>query len=374
VLGGAAAAGAGAAAYLAAAGRRLGEGRDDGAPVPAGPAASLAYGMQAHLYYQDVPRVLGYVQDAGFGWVKQQVRWADVERTPGEPDWAPLDAVVAGAAAANLRLLFSVVTAPAWSRADGRTDGPPDDLAGLAAFLTQLAGRYAGGVHAYEVWNEQNFSREWGGGRLDAGAYVELLEAAYPAIKAADPAATVLSGALAPTGFNDPAVAIDDVVYLEQMYAHRDGALRHACDAIGAHAGGYNNPPDDTPTRRSVRHARFNNHASFFFRRIEQLREVMLRAGDAAKKLWVTEFGWSTANAAPGYEYGADVTEAEQARYLVRAFELARSYGWVEGMFVWNLNFQQVVPPTDEKFPFGILRPDGSSRPAFTALKGMPKP
>jgi hypothetical protein len=57
----------------------------------------------------------------------------------------------------------------------------------------------------------------------------------------------------------------------------------------------------------------------------------------------------------------------------VRAFALSRSYGWVDGMFVWNLNFQQVAPPTDEKFPFGIVRPDGAPRPAYTALQWMPK-
>ena len=42
-------------------------------------------------------------------------------------------------------------------------------------------------------------------------------------------------------------------------------------------------------------------------------------------------------------------------------------------MFVWNLNFAAVVPPTDEKAPFGILRPDYSPRPAYDALKAMGK-
>jgi len=112
---------------------------------------------------------------------------------------------------------------------------------------------------------------------------------------------------------------------------------------------------------------------SFYFRRIEELHGVMAHWGDAAKKLWVTEFGWSTANGARGYEYGRDNSEADQARYMVRAYERAREYGWVDGMFVWNLNFQQIVPATDEKWAFGILRADGSPRPAFTALKVMPK-
>ncbi|HEU5318566.1 MAG TPA: cellulase family glycosylhydrolase [Chloroflexota bacterium] len=342
-------------------------------PAAQPPPPSFAYGMQAHFYYQDAARIAGYVQDAGFGWVKQQVRWGDVESVPGSPAWGPLDTIVEAAAAAGLKVLFSVVTAPAWSRALGGTDGPPDDYAAMADFMSRLATRYAGRVHAYEVWNEQNFAREWGGGRISAGQYVELLKAVYPAVKAADPAAVVISGAPTPTGFNDPNVAVDDVVYLEQCYLYQSGVFATVCDAIGAHAGGFNNPPDDTPDLRTVASTTFKGHMSFYFRRIEQLRNIMALYGDAAKKLWVTEFGWSTVNGARGYEYGLDNTEQDQARYMVRAYQLAREYGWVDGMFVWNLNFQQMVPPADEKWAFGILRADGSPRPAFSALKLMPK-
>lgn len=341
--------------------------------LPTLPPPGFGYGMQAHLYYQNVPEVLAHITGAEFGWVKQQVRWSHVEPNPGEADWAPLDAVADGAAAAGIRVLFSVVTAPAWSRAVGSDDGPPDDLAVLGDFVTRLATRYAGKVQAYEIWNEQNFSREWGGGRINAGEYVELLKVAYTAIKAADPNATVISGALTPTGFNDPLVAIDDVVYLQRLYAYQGGVFKTVCDAVGAHAGGFNNPPEDTPTRKSVSTTTFKGHPSFYFRRIEQLREIMVLGGDSQKKMWVTEFGWSTANEAKGYEYGKDNTELDQANYLARAFAMAHEYGWVEGMFVWNLNFQQVVTRTDEKFPFGIIRPDGSPRPAYLVLKGMPK-
>ncbi len=344
-------------------------------PLAEGPAyqEGFAYGMQAHLYYQDVPGTIGLVQNAGFGWVKQQVRWSAVEAEPGRYDWAPLDQIVDTAAAGGVKVLFSVVTAPVWSRAAGDVEGPPDDYARFGGFFSQLAARYQGRVHAYEVWNEQNFSREWGGGRINAGRYVELLKAAYPAIKAADPNAVVISGALTPTGFNDPAVAIDDVLYLQQMYAYQGGVLRSVSDAIGAHAGGFNNPPGDWSNVRSDPSTAFKGHPSFYFRRVEQLREIMVAHGDAHKKMWLTEFGWSTRNLAPGYEYGADNTEQEQAAFLVRAFEMGRAYGWVDGMFVWNLNFQQLVPATDEKFPFGIVRPDGAPRPAYTALQWMPK-
>ena len=43
-------------------------------------------------------------------------------------------------------------------------------------------------------------------------------------------------------------------------------------------------------------------------------------------------------------------------------------------MFVWNLNFQQVFGPDDERWAFGIVRADQSPRPAYLALQSMPKP
>jgi hypothetical protein len=345
--------------------------------APAYDPNRLGYGMAVHLWWQDQGRVTRLVREANFGWIKQQVRWADVERTKGQIDYAELDRMVDHALSAPVNVMFSVVSSPTWSRADGRTDGPPDNMADFGTFVGQLASRYRDQVRAYEVWNEQNFSREWGGGRIEAGQYVELLKVAYQAIKAADPNAIVITGALTPTGYVDPAIAIDDLLYFEQMYQYQNGVIRQYADAIGAHAGGFNNPPEMDPVQASAQsRAPFRDHPSFYFRRIEQLRDVAVRYGDGAKKMWLTEFGWSTANQAPGYEYGRDNTEANQAEYLVRAFNLAKAnYPWMGVMFVWNLNFATLpdLPPSDEKPPFGILNRDWSPRPAYSALVQMPK-
>ena len=75
-----------------------------------------------------------------------------------------------------------------------------------------------------------------------------------------------------------------------------------------------------------------------------------------------------------GYEYGRTITEAQQADYLAREFKLVRErMPWMGVMFVWNLNFQAVVPQPDEKWGFGVLRADYSPRPAYMALMSMPK-
>jgi hypothetical protein len=100
----------------------------------------------------------------------------------------------------------------------------------------------------------------------------------------------------------------------------------------------------------------------------------MEKAGDANKQMWLTEFGWTTKNAAKGYEYGEYNTEQHQADYLVRAYQLAdKKYPWMGVMAMWNLNYSTIVPETDEKHAWSIIKADYTPRPAYLALKSMPK-
>ena len=349
-----------------------------------GPATArqFGYGIQPDMVTDtNHGRILSHVQQMGFNWIKQQVEWFRYNSAPGQYDWGPLDRIVDSCNAAGIHVMFSVVKAPAWARPPGDTDeGPPADLNTYATFVRELAARYKGRVRAYEIWNEQNLYYEWGGrgGKINARRYVELLKLAYQAIKSVDPGAVVISGAMTPTGWNDGDIAIDDRVYLEQMY---QAGMRNYCDAVGAHPSGYNNPPDADWRNYGNPNVSFNatGHPSWFFRgTMESYRNIMVKYGDANKKIWVTEFGWATTHnlGVPpntGYEYAADITEEQQAQYLVRAIEMGRNWGWVGPMFVWNLNFGPVSGIHDEKAKFGIVRPDWSPRPAFAALAHMGK-
>jgi spore germination protein YaaH len=350
------------------------------AAAPKGPG--FGYGVQGDaITDSDHGRLFGLIQQLGFGWFKQQVEWFRYNPAPGQYDWGSLDRIVDSANAAGIKLLFSVVKAPQWARPSGDTDqGPPSDPNVYGEFLKAMATHYKGRVAAYEIWNEQNLYYEWGGlgGKLNAGKYVQLLKVAYQAIKSADSGATVISGALTPTGYNDGNIAIDDRVYLEQMY---QAGMKNYCDAVGAHPSGYNNPPDAKWETYSDATASFNakGHPSWFFRgTLESYRNIMIKYGDSAKRIWVTEFGWASVESlgvapARGYEYAADTTEAEQAQYITNAYRLAKSWGWVGPMFLWNLNFGPICGAGDEKSAFSIIRPDWSMRPAFAGLVNMPK-
>lgn len=341
------------------------------AQIPTGGTTGLRYGMQAHMLGTDLGKITGMVKGAGFGWLKQQVRWADIQPRPGTINWSGLDAAANAANAAGLQMLFSVVAAPSWA-AIPNTDYPrnPQDFAN---FMSALAAHFKGRVQAYEVWNEENFAREVGPGNINPGSYVELLKAAYPAIKAADPNAIVVSGAPTPTGVNDPNVAIRDITYLQQMYQYQGGVVKNYFDALGAHNEPYWNPPDQTMATATNR--AYANDPSFFFRQVEDYRNLMVQMGDGNKQIWETEIGYDANPRAPAGYDGWTVSDQQQAAYLVQLFQYTQAnYPWMGAIFVWNLNFQAVNPQTDEKWGFGILNRDYTPRPAYSALQAMPKP
>ena len=166
------------------------------------------------------------------------------------------------------------------------------------------------------------------------------------------------------------------MVYLDRLYRDTGGEIKNYFDVIGVHPSGYNSPPADWTNRTTAPGSGFRNHPSFFFLRFTQLREVMLRYGDT-RPMWFTEFGWSVCdpnNRVPHYEYCGDNSETERAAYFTEAFQMLRNeYPYVQVAIVWNLNFRDIVPSTDEKYGFGLANNDGSKTPAYNALQAMPK-
>jgi hypothetical protein len=329
----------------------------------------FGYGVQAHMLGNDKTRVANAVAGMGFGWVKQQVEWRDVEPSKGNFNWGGLDEVVAVANSKGLRVMFSVLRSPTW--ASGHPDSPPRNFNDFGDFVGALAARFKGKGMAYEVWNEQNLKREWHEYPIDACKYVELLKIGYTRIKNADSSAVVVAGALTPTGVNDPNIAVDDRTYLNQLYGC---GIRGWFDALGAHPSGFNNPPDvdwrswQDPTRPS-----FKGHPSFFFKAtMEDYRNIMVANGDGGRPIWVTEFGWAVGSAMAGYEYAAQNSEGERAQWFVKAYQMSKNWGFVGVVFLWNLDFRIVAPGTEMGL-FGILNTDWSATATYAALRDMPK-
>ncbi len=148
-------------------------------------------------------------------WVRRTaLEWNRVEPTAGVRDWRAvrkLKEELARAAANGLQVILVVRGAPDW--AAPQSCGPITDPAGLAAFADFMREAVAQFpmVRYWELWNEPdidyailgNPKSAWGcwgdgGDREGYGGsrYAAMLKAVYPAMKAANPEAQVVAGAL----------------------------------------------------------------------------------------------------------------------------------------------------------------------------------
>ena len=289
---------------------------------------------------------MGTVAASGAAWVRLDVDWSVVEPVQGRQDWSAVDRVVDAARRHGLRVLGLLAYTPGWARPPGTTThAPPTDVATFAAFAGAAAQRYRGTVEAWEVWNEPNLPDFWAP-RPDPAAYTALLVPAAAAVRAADPAATLLTGGLAPAVSDGGGIAPAD--FLEAVYAAGGGG---AVDAVGVHPYSYPALPDDLWT------GGWNS-----FVRLPEVHAVMERHGDAAKPVWLTEFGAPT-----GTGVGA-VSPERQAQILDRGFTEARRLAFVGPVFVYALR-DSGTDPADREQNFGLLRADGTPKPAWDVLR-----
>jgi len=319
------------------------------------------------------------IKEAGFGWVKQNIGWRDVEgAAKGTYDWSRVDWIVYECNKLGLDLLVRIDHQPQWAGGNFPTNGPPNDYADLGDFLYAMASRYKGRIRAYEVWNEPNLAREWGGRPPNAAQYVEMLKIAYMRIKQADPSAMVVSAGLAPTTASG-AIATPDMDFLRQVYAL---GAKNYFDALGAHGAGYKAPPEMSPDE--VAYNSNYNHGEpgvgriYCFRHVEDLRRIMVENGDADKQVVLLEFGW-TIDPRPGSDWywHSVLDEQLQGDYLVRAYQWAKN-NWSPWIGLMSLIY--IADPdwteANEQYWWAISvpgYPEFRPRPAYLKLKAMPK-
>lgn len=300
---------------------------------------------------------LQQVRDLGATYVVQVFAWREIEPTRGEFHWEYSDWLLRAAEYYGVRVVARLDKPPAWATsATAALSAPPQRLDDYGDFVARVATRYRGRIAAYIIWNEPNLAREWGDRAPDPVAFAALLQHAAARLRAADPHARIVSAGLAPTNENS-AHAVDDRAFWRALYA---AGARDAFDVLAAHPYAFIYPPDDPR----------GAHAGLNFYRILDLRDIMVAHGDAAKPIWITEFGYTT-NTPPNTAQ-LRVSEEEQARWIPRAYAIAREQmPFVEMFTVWNITRE--VPPTDEQFGYSLIRADGSPKPAYAAVRALQK-
>jgi hypothetical protein len=295
----------------------------------------------------------------GVAWVRLDFDWSTIERSRGWCDLGRYDSVIRELRDAGIQVLGLVSYTPTWAR-DGQPSKfrPPERAGDYARFAAQLAARYAPmGVHAWEIWNEENTGQFWQPGPSPS-RYVELLRHAYSAIHAADPDAFVLIGGLAQARNTPTSIAAID--FLRLLY--RDGA-RPFFDAVADHP--YNSPrmPGDQSS---------SNNWQRMAATSPSLRSIMSENGDAYKQIWITEYGAPTNGSYPGNQKVV-ISEERQAQMVAQAYAMVQHYRWAGPLFWYE--YQDLCPAlatrSYECF-YGLVRFDGSPKPSYTDYQSAP--
>lgn len=300
-----------------------------------------------------IRRTLEQVHEMGAPWIVELFPWAYVQpRSRYGYDWAGADMVIAHARRQGLTVVARLDLVPAWARPPRTTDRylDPEHYADYAAYVAAFAERYRPlGVRHLIIWNEPNLRFEWGERPPDPGAYAALLKVVYPAVKTAVPDAVVIAGALSPGGELDGGqTRMDDMQYLASLYDAEAGPF---FDMWAVHAYGGQEPPESPPAPEKVN-----------FRRIELVRVLMDRFGDAAKPIIVTEGGY---NDHPRWQ--AAVRPAERIRWTIATYEQARAYPWLTAVVMWQFS----APYATRSYPdaWNFVASDGTPRAIYDAVR-----
>ncbi len=334
-------------------------------PVPAAQVAARA-GISPGsdlIWMNDAEQAadLDAIAATGATWINIDVDWKSIQGDgPGSYRWdRATDRIVVNARARGLKILGTAAYAPQWAR---RSDCPPGELHCLPAnpadfgrFLMAAAQRYGsqspfpllrGTITHWQVWNEPNH-REFAMPKPNPDVYAAMLKSAYPAVKAVDPSAVVVTGGTAPAPDAPDGTDYQPATWLRALY---DRGARGNFDAVGHHPYSFPTNPLDAQHWNA-------------FTQTRALHDLMVQHGDGAKKIWATEMGAATGTAA------GVLTEAQQAQWI-------RDY-----YFGWNTEFADFTGPmfvmgVRDRTPnrgakwenLGLLRFDRSAKPAYCGV------
>ncbi|MCO6449742.1 MAG: cellulase family glycosylhydrolase [Caldilineales bacterium] len=324
------------------------------------------------------------MMDVGSQWAQVYLPWRRVETSPGQYDWSQADALFADAVAVGANVIVYVTENPAW--AAQTICGPIDEehLDDFGDFLTAAVQRYSAApynVMYWQLYNEPDngdpVNFDWLGGcwgrthpnhaeGAGGAAYAEMLKVAYPAVKAGNPEAMVLLGAMAYDNWydaeNNPEGPFDPIFLDELLLA--DGG--DYFDIINFHY---------FPSWSWVWESGDRYTSDIYSKANYMVKEVRFYTGET-KPIFCTEVGLPYSEppesfgsapdplGAQSYQ-GQTYSEEATARYLIKAYTRGMSFGL--RLIVW---FEAV----DEErlgYKYGLLKEDLTPTAAYYAYKTL---
>lgn len=307
-------------------------------PSTIGIADSGLYGQTQ----AQIDQTLDTLQSIGVQDIRVFVPWIFVEPAQGTYNWSYMDMVMQAAAARNMGVMAEIASTPTWAGSSTSITGAgTPDPATYAAFAAAVAKRYGSTISAYEIWNEPNYVLS--SDPIDATAYAALLKAAYPAIKAVDPTATVVAGALGSV-ISFGSITLDPVTFVKQMLA--------------AGASGYFDALSFHPYQESLPFSSGAGVANSPLTQLNAIYQLLQQYGDGNLKIWISEFGAST----------NDVSEQTQADLIKNLIDTWQTLAYAGPVFIYTA--QDGVAGADG---FGIYNADWTPKLAVAVIEAAIK-
>ncbi|HEV2126758.1 MAG TPA: hypothetical protein VGW38_28710, partial [Chloroflexota bacterium] len=311
----------------------------------------------------EVLRELDAARAAGMGEVRIDIPWSLLQpEQRGRYDAAFLkraDRFFEAVASRGMRVTGVILESPCWASSAppdvkrdcspgwferGVTRYAPVNPKDFAKAASLVARRWAPTLNALEIWNEPDSTAFWRASD-PIRAYVKLLRATYRPVKRAVPRIKVLAGSTA--GSN--------VEFIAGMY--KAGA-KGKFDGLSIHP--YNN--DRHPLARvPAADIRWS-----FVQGVPAIRDLMVAKGDARKRLWLTELGFSTCTASDLQ----CVTPQEQADFTAKTLLMADAWSYVAAVDIYNMRNLGTDGAALEQ-NFGLLAADFTPKPVYLALQAL---
>lgn len=283
---------------------------------------SLGFGV--HMTRgSDIGLVADMIEYTGVNWIRDEYYWDGVEKEKGVYTFEHdeyIDTHIANGGKVLLILDYG----------NSLYGGIPHDevgYAGYAAYCKAMAEHLKGRVDTFEIWNEWSGSFGQGYG---PEIYAEMIKAAYPAIKEANPDATVVGCCTADVNL-DWIKTVFEIAGPESM------------DAVSIHPYAYPSSPESGGLKSSIR----------------MVHELCKEYGKDMP-VWCTELGYPAATGV--------IDEETAGAYKARLYVYSKSIG-EDKLFLYDFQ-NDGVNPAEREHNFGVIRDYKNTNVAYAAKRG----
>jgi len=295
----------------------------------------------------DIDATLDHLKDMGVNDIRIAVPWVYLQPQDNENyNWSKMDYVVHAASERGMNIVGVLSGTPTWA---GFPLNGHSDPADYARFAAAVASRYndtstIGAIDDYEIWNEPNGALFYN--PVSAAAYTKMLQAAYPAIKANNPNATVIAGVLGAVK-TISGISVAPQTFLKQMYAAGAGDY---FDALSYH-----------PYHYTLPFSLGTGVADSPLEQVKALRALMDANGDADLKIWATEYGLPT---------NYPITQAQQAAFIHDFVVSWQNVAGAGPMFIYTTR-DSYTGGFDDEQNFGLFKTNWTPKEAVATVEEL---